>query len=412
MMKKILLLIFLAMVGTGGFYSYQAYNYPFQKYQKWIRGEDFDEWFFVPNFSQSGFNNQLKSIERNVHRGKDAESLWKTFHVTNVLLPLPFRHPLFSVVPILQDQGKENEPMIGFEFLNNQQKKIFSIEFLPDKEFKFVDNKQKLFALPIFKQDLDSISEKQKWKDMFEMQFQDQPDALKKMVYKLYILDQRMSYLTKLAKTFGYIPGIDAAVIEFTGKDKDFKDELILYLKGRVVYSFHISYKLGEPEARAIRSRILRELKIEPDSENMAKIIYEEFKVLPYKQQVSNDGLIYLFSAWSHTPNDKEFFRVMVQFLERGIDNFIFLEPLYSYGYNRFGSSFSRIDSRLKEKAEEEFRRKLEEEEKKDIKEIMNKKIEDINLNDLTDQQRIDYQLKKAKEKNANSSDDKSIIVD
>jgi hypothetical protein len=42
----------------------------------------------------------------------------------------------------------------------------------------------------------------------------------------------------------------------------------------------------------------------------------------------------------------------------------------------------------------------------------MNKKIEDINLNDLTDQQRIDYQLKKAKEKNANSSDDKSIIVD
>ncbi|MFZ4713599.1 MAG: hypothetical protein ACOYL6_07805 [Bacteriovoracaceae bacterium] len=412
MIKKIVLILILIILSVGGLFAYKAYTYPDKMYTSWIRGDGFDEWFFIPNYDANAFNNHTRHVERNLFKGSEADSVWKTFHVSDVLLPLPFRHPLYSVVPTIQDMGASNQPQIGFEIMTSQKKKIFSIQFLPKKDFKYKDNKQKLFKIPIFKQNIDSISDKVKWRDLFEMNFQDQPKSIKEMVYKLYILDQRMAYLSKNTKTFGYIPENEAAVVEYLGKDKDFKNEYIVFLRGGTLHSFLISTRIGEPEAKRIRGRILKDIKIEPDSENMSRAIYEEFKALPYQQQISNDGLIYLFSAWSHTPEDKEFFRVMIQFLERGTDNFAFLEPLYAYAYARFGSSFSRYDSHLKEKAEQEFRRKLEEEEKRDAKDLLNKKIEDINLNDLSEQERIDYQLKKAREKKANSSDDKVIIVD
>lgn len=412
MMKKILFSLILLVLAGGSFLAYRLYTHPERMYTKWLNGVEFDEWFFIPSYDVTAFSNQIKAIDRNIHRGKDAENLWKAFHVKDVILPLPFRHPLYSVVPILIFNGTNQESTLGFDFVDNSRKKIFSIQFRPEEAFKFKDNKQKIFKIPIFKQLIDSVPEKNKWRDIFEMTFQDTPTNVKQMVYKLFILDQRMNYLAKNTKTFGYIPEIDVAVVEMIGKNKDYKEELVLYLRGRKLHSFLLTSKLADPEAKFLRGRILRGLQIEPDTENMARAIYEEFKALPYSQQISNDGLLYLFSAWSHTPDDKEFFRVMVQFLERGNDNLFFLEPLYEFAYARFGSSFSRFDYRLKEKAEEEFKRKMEEEQKKEAKDLMDQKIEDINLNDLRPEEKIQYQLRKAKEKKSNSKDDKVIIVD
>lgn len=412
MIKKILIVTIILILAAGGFLGFYAYNYPKRMYQSWIRGEEFNEWFFIPNYGPRAFANQTRFVERNIYR-KDADSVWKSFHVMDVRLSLPFRHPLYTVVPIAkQVGGKEDRPQLGFDIFYRGTKKLASIVILSKSNFKLLDHKQKIFKIPFFKQHIDSVNIKDKWRDIFLMKFQDMEMSVKQMVYQLYILDQRMGFLPSGTKTFGYITDVDGAVVEYTSKDKDFKTEIMMIQRGGIIHSFLLSTRLEEPEAKMIRARLIRELRIEPDSENVSRSIYEEFKSLPYAQQITSDGMLYLFSAWSHTTNDKEFFRVMIQFLERGKDNYVFLEPLYTYAYERFGTSFSRYDYRLKEKAEEEFKRKLLEEEKRARLELENKKVEDINLNDLSEQERIDYLLKKAKEKKTNSADDKVIIVD
>ena len=57
-----------------------------------------------------------------------------------------------------------------------------------------------------------------------------------------------------------------------------------------------------------------------------------------YQSRIDQEGMIYLLATWSHIPNDKNVIREMIQFLEKGKGNLLFLQPLYNYSYKKFGS--------------------------------------------------------------------------
>lgn len=411
MIKKLLILFAILLIGLG-IAGYQVYQYPKKMYYSWVQGKEFNEWYKVPSFHQDIFNNQTANIDRNIKK-LDADSLWRIFHVTDLLIPLPVKHPLYSVVPILKFEGASLPPQVGFEFQGVGNKRIASVIFMPKSQFKIKDANQKLFQIPFFKRTLENVPLNKIWRDVFEMKFSGLvPTSISQMIYNLFLINQRSEFLPRDIKTFGYIEKIDLAIVEYPSKNKDFKTELVMRQIGGRVQTYLLNTKLNDNDALIIRNRFLNEIKTQSDSEDTARLIYEEFKNLEFKDQVTELGMLHLFSAWSHWTENKDFLRVMIQFLERGKDNLHYLRPLYAYAYSKYGSSFSKIDQQLKEKAEEEFKRKLEEERQKEIREAMDKAVQDIDLNNLSPEERINYRLKKAKENKSKSSDDKVLVVD
>lgn len=411
MIKKILIFIAILLIGLG-VAGYQVYQYPKKMYYSWVEGREFNEWYNVHSFHQNIFNNQTSTIDRNIAK-IDADSLWRSFHITDLLMPLPVKHPVISVIPILKFEGSNLPPQIGFEFQATGNRRISTLIFLPKGNFKIKDSNQKLFQIPFFKRSLEQVPLNKVWRDVFEMKFSGLvPTSINQMIYNLFLINQRSEFLPRDIKTFGYLDKLDLAVVEYPSKNKDFKTELVMSQVGGIVQSYLLTTKLNDNDADIIRNRIFRELKSQPDSEDTARLIYEEFKSLEFKDQVSELGMLYLFSAWSHWTENKDFLRVMIQFLERGKDNLHYLRPLYAYAYSKYGTSFSKIDQQLKEKAEEEFKRKLEEERQKEIRDAMDKAVQDIDLNNLSPEERINYRLKKAKENKSKTTDDKVLVVD
>lgn len=411
MLKKILIFVAILLIGLA-VAGYQVYQYPKKMYYSWVQGKEFNDWYNVKSFHQDIFNNQTSTIDRSFAK-LDADSLWRRFHVTDLTLPLPVKHPLYTVIPVLKFEGSNLPPQIGFEFHVGGNRRIATVIFLPKGNFKLKDSNQKIFQIPFFKRTLDHVPLNKVWRDVFEMKFNGLvPTSVKEMIYNLFLINQRSEFLPRSIKTFGYLDKLDLAIVEYPSKNKDFKTELIMSQTGGIVQSYLLTTRLNDHDAQIIRNRFLREIKSQADSEDTARLIYEEFKSLEFKDQVSELGMIYLFSAWSHWTDNKDFLRVMIQFLERGKDNLHYLRPLYAYAYSKYGSSFSKIDQQLKEKAEEEFKRKLEDERQKEIKDAMDKAVQDIDLNTLSPEERINYRLKKAKENKSKTTDDKVLVVD
>lgn len=411
MFKKILIVLTILLIGLG-IAGYQVYQYPKKMYYSWVQGKEFNDWYNVRSFHQDIFNNQTVSIDRSFAQ-VDTDSLWRNFHVMDLLVPLPVKHPVYTVIPILKFEGSNLPPQIGFEFLTVGNRRLANLIFLPKGNFKLKDSNQKLFQIPFFRRSLEHVALNKIWRDVFEMKFNGLvPNSISDMIYHLFLINQRSEFLPRSIKTFGYLEKLDLAIVEYPSKNKDFKTELIMSQMGGIVRSYLLTTRLGDHDAKILRNRLLKDVKSQQDSEDTARLIYEEFKSLEFRDQVSELGMIHLFSAWSHWTENKDFLRVMIQFLERGKDNLHYLRPLYAYAYSKYGTSFSKIDQQLKEKAEEEFKRKLEEERQKEIKEAMDKAVQDIDLSKLSPEERINYRLKKAKENKSKTPDDKVLVVD
>ena len=150
-----------------------------------------------------------------------------------------------------------------------------------------------------------------------------------------------------------------------------------------------------------INSSILKDEKtIIPTNIDLAQTLYGEYRHLPFEKRKSQAGMLYLFTAWTHQLDNKKYLREMIQFLERGKEHEQQLKPLYKYGFDRYGTSFSmKIENRKNlETAHERLKRKSEEE------------INKLKMGNATDEQletldfesgaeRMEFFLNEAKEK-------------
>lgn len=381
-------------------------------YLFWTNGQEFNEWFSLKKYSPAIFNNNIKNIETNMIE-TDADNLWKEFHVGDFIIPLPHHHPVFTVTPQIKFMGVNAQPLFGFEYLNSKQKKLASFTIAPLVKFKLHDEGQRLFKVPFFKNYLEKFPDKQIWEDMFLKKITfDKNISIYEMIYNLNLMSQRSHFFPDKVKTFSYIPEYQFAIVEVPYENKDYKQEIFYKLTGSLLQTFVLITRIEDFEAKLVRNRIIKNIKFQQGSESIAKIIYDEFKKLNYHDQIDEVGMLYLLSAWSHWTDNKDFLRVIIQFLERGKDNFVRLAPLYSYAYNKFGTNFSSSEQILKENVNEEFKRKLKEEQDKSLKEAMERAILEPNLDNLSPEERINYRLKKAKDNKHNEEDDKVIVVD
>jgi hypothetical protein len=138
----------------------------------------------------------------------------------------------------------------------------------------------------------------------------------------------------------------------------------------------------------------------------MARLLYTEFKQLNFSRQVDQEGMIYLFSAWSQNTESPELLKEMIFYLERGKKFEAQLKVLHEYAYLKYGKTFTGSNAyNDNESPELQLQRKIEMEAKDKRMEAERKKL-GVSVPDLTPDEKMNMYLKKAKESEAEASDD------
>lgn len=370
-MKRVLILALLfASVSLGVLGALLASPYYF--YHKTVSENYRSKWYFVENYNEKLIapDGEIKLEDP----GLGNERLWRGFHLKDVLVPLPVRNPLYYAAPLLSYDRQTQKTRIGVEIYGTGGREISKIYFLDNALMGARIRSQELFKLPLVKNIVLSRSSDQIWKDLFRKDLSEWNIPFSEMAYNLYLLHLRSKLLPPGFLSYGHL-GASTGVVRLASKNKDYFSELVMTRQRGVVYSYLVVTEKNNGESKLLRYKFLKDIGFRPGSEALAGILYKEFKALPYSRKVDHEGMLYLFSAWSHRPEDKEFLKEMIFYLERGEGNQKQLGPLYEYASARYGKTFAkRAVKGLEIDSEMELKRNVELEDAARLKALRGRK--------------------------------------
>lgn len=356
---------------------------------------------------------------------KEDEKLFTQFHFSNFVLPLPLNHPIYSLIPTIKIEG----PLIrlGGNFLDGKNAELFS--FIVEKNYKLemTSGDQKLFLLPIFKNYIARKSPAEIWTDLFSKKlslpsnvgksFFQSLVALREvtysdLVYNLYILYNRAHIFPQNITRISFNPKTSQGLIEFQSDDPHYKIERLYLVEKGIIYSLTMKTKIDNISAESFRYRFLTDISYKASNLDSAIPIYAQYKGITYNNRIDQQGMTYLFSAWSHDSGNKEYIRVIILFLERGKSNLKYLKPFYEYAYKKFGSSLSAENNLLMESVDEKLKRKVKEELEAEVKKEESKARAQFEGNFSSPEEKMKYYLQKAKESKMNSDDTQKVLIE
>lgn len=351
------------------------------------------------------------------------DDLFQTLHLSYFELPIPMNHSLFIKIP--QIRVISQNPYLGSKFLNGNGVELFSYQLEAPFRVELSEDQQNLFTLPIFKNYIDKKKLDEKWQDIFsrslalkdEGKVIKEADRLKKhtffeLVYNLYILYNRKGFVPIETKNISYYEKNRLGVVELHQNDKKILQERVYYLKDNTIYPVLIRTRINDKNAMNFRSRFINQIAFRESDKDSSVAIYAKYQSLKYKKRLDEDGMYYLFAAWSHDLSNKEYIKFIIYFLEKGRDNQQYLTPFYDYTFKHFGTNFSKDGSSIMETAKEGLIRKIGEDTQKELKEIEKEtKVKD----EFTDEnEKIFYHLNRAKESktspSAEDQNDKNVL--
>lgn len=352
------------------------------------------------------------------------DSLYETFHFSNFQMPLPLNHPFFSIIPSIKTDS--SGPRLGGHFLDGKNNDLIS--FIVEKTYKLETSsgEHKLFSLPIFRNHIRRKSNEEVWKDLFSKKlslpsnigesFYESLLALREvsyndLVYNLYILHNRSLLFPKGSKRISFDSKLGHGLIEIESEDSRNRIERLYIIDKGIIYPITIKTTIGSVAAEKFRSRLLRETVYKSSSVDSSIPIYAQYKNISYAGRIDQQGMTYLFAAWSHDIVNREYVRVIILFLERGKSNLKYLKPFYEYAYKKFGSNLSGSNEILLETAEEKLKRKLKEELESEVKKEEMLARPKTEGDFTTPDEKIKYFLQKAKEKKNNSDDLEKVLI-
>ncbi len=427
-MKTVLPIIFFVLVGVGYFSSLKL---PYHFYQEAVF---------------KGINSpflQLRKLPDKFYAGQDYsfvkmggvslpnEKQWEDLHFNDFKVPFPVRHPAFLVAPWIEKEGRDY--LFGFEVLNYNLDVINRVVIRKSERFKLELYHHKIFQLPLFEKMILEKGLEKVWQDVFKKDIFESPYLkspglfthlsptqipLTDMVYDLFILTVRERFFPVKLKTINYWAERDMGIIEVTddellaGKPTRYLQEVIYHLEGDQIYTIELKTLHEDLMAEKYRQRLLEKISYKKSEKDSSIPLYASFQGLKYEDKLTPNGLIYLYAAFSHQKGSRNFLSQMIRFLERGKNERVYLDPLYDYGYQKFGSNFSTDMEKIKETAEEKLLRKMKEEEAKERARLENDTILDEREKFESKEQKIQFYLQKAKDQGEEKSEDKSLILD
>lgn len=393
-------LIFVLLLVVGGACGYfYLKDYPQKLYSQWLRGEGWNRYYSISGFKDLYL--RPSALEEIPAYQEDYVQLWRDFPIGHSLIPLPTRHPLFQTIPIIDFKEKNQRPQLGMIITGPDKREISRIYTLPTGLYQDHSMGQELFKLPfvrnrILKKNIDTV-----WNDIFTYVIEPKKKPLDDMIYDLYILHLRSKLFPKEVLRYGMLNG-GRAVMELESADKDYRLELSMNLKHGSLNSYVIKTEKSNPDSLKLRAKFLQNITFVPVDKGMGKILYMEFKQLNFARQIDQEGMLYLFSAWSQDIENKDMVKDMVYYLERGRNNGEHLKKLYKFAFDMYGKTFTT----LKEFSEDEdqnmaLQRKIE-------IEAVDKKLEaqkaakvKPTVPELTPEEKMNLYLRKAKEEGA-----------
>ncbi len=352
------------------------------------------------------------------------KNLFELIHFNNFLIPMPINHPQFSLIPIIKIEGAG--PRLGASFQNSKNVEFFS--FLTERPYKFetINGDQKIFNLPFFKNYITRKSQSEMWRDLFEKKLSLPSNEGKSffeslttiydvsyqdLVYNLYVLYNRRFLASSDVNSIIYYPEKDLGIIELTSPNKKIRIERLFIVENNLIYPILIKTKIGELSAENFRAKFISEIKYKLTSTESAIPIYVRYKQLTYGKRIDQLGMAYLYAAWSHDLSNKDFVRVIILFLERGKLNLKYLKPFYEFAYKKFGSTLSSESGYLEETPGESLKRKISEDLEKEIKAEDVKPTEKTTDQFNSNEEKINFNLQKAKEKKINTDDQEKVLT-
>lgn len=410
-MKKIISLISLFILLSLVFVSIIIYGSTAHFYYTIFKDGVDSEYI---NISASK-NNILLGEEIEISSEEIHRSIWKTTHLKNFNIPVPFSHPLIYVVPHAEYKYDRSE--LGFSFQSMSGAEIFRFYEEKSELFKTEIDRNKLFSIPIIRNIIFDKSQKQIFKDLFSRDIffgnRKVPDLSqglfksilfsdwKNLIYNLFIYKLRIKYFD-----FSNIENLfwdnqhSIGIISFKSDKTGDKNELLYFLHDGIIYKMRISYKEWNAQSKKIKSLVITNLEFLKSVEEASISIYADYRSLSYKQQIGHDGMIFLFSAWSHHPDDQKFLKEMIHRLERGKEANEQLRILYKYSLNKFKRTFSskeeiRHEDSLTNKINDNVQAELKNAQDKEEKEMKNyQEMEELEFNSADE--KMDYYLDEA----------------
>jgi len=334
------------------------------------------------------------------------ERRWRSFHFADYKIPLPLQHPTLSLIPVIQK--KKGRSYFGGDIYDNKNSRKFSFVSGEKLALEYVIDKQELFGLPIFKQDLEAIPGDKFFKIMFTYDIRlkkiDKKNKISYMrslwnipyadlVFNLFVLNARNDFFPEDMIGFTFYPEKEMGIIETSDENPNFYNETVYILEGEDIYTFKYRVRKGDLLADSIRTRFLKILNFKKSYEDKRIEIYNDFRLLSYKDKISTVGFTYLYVGFSHVPNDQIYYSAMIRDLEKRAGNAKFLTPLYQYGMKKF--NFKENKKKKKEVAKP---KEFNEEDKQIIKEAI-KQVEETEVDEsrLSKEEKINFYLEDAK---------------
>jgi hypothetical protein len=400
----VLLLVLAVSLGIG---SWIIYRYPSTLYTKWINGEGYNKYYQISQYRRL-FIKPLK-LEPIPQYKEEYPELWKDFPLRSTMLPLPVRHPFFVTVPILEYDKKFKSLQLGMSFLGPGGRENSRIYVLPSGVQKDYSTGLDLFKLPYVKNRIVSLTPEKLWTEIFTKSIEIKDKPLDEMIHDLYLLYIRSMILPDETIRYGIIPGKSTAIIELSSKDKDYIMEMVMILEKGSLFSYVLRTEKNNEESRKLRSKFLNTITFSPTDTDMSRILYTEFKQLNFSRQVDQEGMLYLFSAWSQDPSNVDILKEIIFYLERGNQYQKHLSTFYKYSYSKYGKTFTTrgvfIDQDDNEIA---LQRKIELEAIGKGQAAVREKVIEA-APELTPDERMNMYLKKAKEAPVQKKDEMTI---
>ncbi len=424
---KAIILFFLILIAAVSGIVLSAFA-PYHFYNLALHSGISSRFYQIEKTSNILHKGEYYNIDRMKSISSEAKGLWEVFHFSEFEIPLPVRHPMFVMIPLVEN--RKDRPILGAMFKTRSGQEVSSFKVLESFKFDRRVEHHKIFELPFFKNYLLNVEDKALWKDLFTKDLNlPKGDFLdsnyweslwrisyQELVYNLYILQLRSEFLPKDAVSLSYYTNKSFGIVELADKDKLelgleslFRNELIYVYRDGFIHKLLLRSRFEHLISDSIRKRIMNALEYKTSDEASAIDIYARYKALDYYKRISQEGMIYLYAGWSHVTDKKEFLKEMIQFLERGNNSYDYLAPLYKYSFKRFGTNFSILKDNLKESPGEKLKRLAIEEEKKQDEKIKNSKSSDIEGEFESEDQKVEYYLRKAKESGA-TEEDKDIL--
>lgn len=393
-MKRFLIItLVLASVATLGLGALFASPYYF--YNRVVTENYRTKWFFLEDYNKDLIAPQARVELREPALGN--EDLWQKFHLKDIVIPLPVKNPLYYAAPLITYDKKSNHTRLGVSIYGTDLREISKLYVVNNAVMGSEIRSQELFKLPLAKKIIKSAGASKIWEDIFSKDLGGWNIPFSEMVYNLYILHLRSKLLPSGFIGFGALDA-STGVVRLRSKNKDYITELVMTRDRGVVYSYILVTQKNNAESEVLRYKFLRDIDFRPGSESLAGIVYKEFQALPYERKIDHEGMLYLYSAWSHQISNKAFLKEMVFYLERGSGNEKQLKPLYEYASFRYGKTFSQklVDS-VELDPEMALKRNIELERRDDLRELSESKTE--TTPSLTPEERLRRRIQEAKKK-------------